>query len=142
MDKKENFLEYFKNERELDFQSLYTVAVDSLNFSTQINIYHWQCESGFIHTHLEEVYKILRDFADELVEITLGTGAKFKLSKLKDDYKEDVYNQANMERKLRTYIDELEMLADKFQAKIAINNLISDTIQSLEKEYGLLTQFN
>lgn len=142
MNKKENFLEYFKAEREMDFQSLYTVAVDSLNFATQINIFHWQCESGFIHTHLEEVYKIIRDFADELVEITLGTGAKFKLGELKSDYTEDVYNQSNMERKLRKYIDELGIIANKFQSKIAINNLISDTIQSLEKEYGLLIQFS
>jgi hypothetical protein len=47
-----------------------------------------------------------------------------------------------MQRKLRAFIDAVENLSKQFQNKIALNNLMTDTVQKLEKEYGLLTHFS
>lgn len=54
---------------------------------------------------------------------------------------DEIFNLDNALRKLRNYIDELSKLAEQFQSKIAINNLMSDTIEKLEGEYGLILRF-
>jgi DNA-binding ferritin-like protein len=142
MEQEQSFTAYYAATKDNEFQSLYSFAVDALTFSNKINIYHWQCEKGFIHTHLQEVYEIIRDFADELVEITLGTGTEFKIDEKTYKFSDEIYNEENMQRKLRDFIDAVENLAKQFQNKIALNNLMTDTVQKLEKEYGLLTNFS
>lgn len=142
MEKEQSFTAYYAETKDNEYQSLYTFAVDALTFSNKINIFHWQCEKGFIHTHLQEVYEIIRDFADELVEITLGTGTEFKIDSKNYKFSDEIYNQENVLRKLRAFIDDVENKAKVFQNKIALNNLMSDTVQKLEKEYGLLSKFS
>ena len=142
MEQEQSFTAYYAETKDNEFQGLYSFAVDALTFSNKINIYHWQCEKGFIHTHLQEVYEIIRDFADELVEITLGTGTEFKIDEKTYKFSDEIYNNENMLRKLRAFIDAVENLSKQFQNKIALNNLMTDTVQKLEKEYGLLTHFS
>jgi len=137
----ENFISYLAGTNEAEYQRLYTFAVDTLTFANKIHIYHWSCDSGFHHTHFQAVYETLRDFADQLVEIVLGTGTDFKLSSKNYMMSDEIFNIDNALRKLRNYIDELSKLAEQFQSKIAINNLMSDTIQKLENEYGLILKF-
>lgn len=136
-----SFTAYYAETKDNEYKALYSFAVDSLMFSTKIQTFHWSCDSGFIHTHLQEVYEIIRDFADELVEITLGTGTGFEVDEKTYKFSGEVYNQENMLRKLREYIDTVSGLCSKYQGKIALNNLMSDTVQKLEKEYGLLSSF-
>ncbi len=138
----DNFLSYLAGTNEAEYQSLYTFAVDSLTFSNKIHIYHWSCDSGFNHTHFQEVYEIIRDFADELVEIVLGTGTEFKLNSKTYLFSDEIYNKENALRKLRSFIDEVIKLEGQYKSKVALNNLFADTIQKLEKEYGLLLKFN
>lgn len=138
---KETFTTYYADSKEAEYQTLYTFAVDSLTFSNKINIFHWQCEKGFTHTHLQTVYEIIRNFADELVEITLATGTEFKIDEKSYKFSDEIYNQENMLRKLRAFIDSIETMANTFNSKIALNNLMTDTVQQLEKEYGLLSKF-
>lgn len=137
----ENFISYLAGTNEAEYQHLYAFAVDTLTFANKIHIYHWSCDSGFHHTHFQAVYETLRDFADQLVEIVLGTGTDFKLSSKNYMMSDEIFNVDNALRKLRNYIDELSKLAEQFQSKIAINNLMSDTIQKLENEYGLILKF-
>lgn len=137
----ENFISYLAGENETEYQSLYTFAVDTLTFANKIHIYHWSCDSGFHHTHFQTIYETLRDFADSLVEIVLGTGTEFKLDQKSYMFSDEIFNIENALRKLRTYIDELTKRAEQFQSKIAINNLMSDTIEKLEGEYGLISRF-
>ena len=54
----------------------------------------------------------------------------------------EIYNKENALRKLRFYIDEVEKLSEQFKSKVALNNLMSDTVQKLENEYGLLLKFS
>lgn len=142
MEKETTFTTYYANSKETEYQALYSFAVDALTFSNKINIYHWSCDKGFIHTHLQEVYEIIRDFADELVEITLATGTEFKIDEKTYKFTDEIYNQENMLRKFRSFIDNVEKLANTFQSKLALNNLMTDTVQKLEKEYGLLSKFS
>jgi DNA-binding ferritin-like protein len=142
MDQTETFVSYLASTNEAEFQALYTFAVDALTFSNKIHIYHWSCDKGFDHTHFQEVYEIIRDFADELVEITLATGTEFKINSKSYIFSDEIYNKENALRKLRAFIDAVEKLSEQFKSKVALNNLMSDTVQKLEKEYGLLLKFN
>lgn len=137
----DNFMSYLASTNESEFQHLYTFAVDTLTFANKIHIYHWSCDSGFHHTHFQTVYETLRDFADSLVEIVLGSGTEFKVTSKNYMLSDEIFNLDNALRKLRNYIDELSKLAEQFQSKIAINNLMSDTIEKLEGEYGLILRF-
>ena len=142
MDQTDNFVSYLAGTNAAEYQNLYTFAVDALTFSNKIHIYHWTCEKGFDHTHLQTVYEIIRDFADELVEIVLATGTEFKLVSKSYIFNDEIYNKDNALRKLSNFIDTLEQYSEQFKSKIAINNLMADTVQKLEKEYGLLLKFN
>jgi DNA-binding ferritin-like protein len=138
---KENFLTYLKDKNSADIKSLFTFAVETLNFANQVHIYHWSCESGFHHTHFQEIYEKLRDFADKLVEISLGK-EEFSINPIPADIDGKIYNTENALRKLRKYIDDLIVIAKKFEAQTAINNLMTDTIEALEGEFGLISKFS
>lgn len=141
MDETETFISYLAGTNEAEYQSLYTFAVDSLTFANKVHIFHWSCDSGFQHTHFQTVYETIRDFADQLVEIVLATGTEFKLASKNYMISDEIYNKENALRKLRFYIDEVEKLSEQFKSKVALNNLMSDTVQKLENEYGLLLKF-
>ena len=142
MDETETFISYLAVTNEAEYQSLYTFAVDSLTFANKVHIFHWSCDSGFHHTHFQTVYETIRDFADQLVEIVLATGTEFKVASKNYMISDEIYNKENALRKLRFYIDEVEKLSEQFKSKVALNNLMSDTVQKLENEYGLLLKFS
>ena len=141
MDQTDTFITYLAGTNEAEYQNLYTFAVDSLTFANKVHIFHWSCDSGFHHTHFQAVYETIRDFADQLVEIVLGTGAEFKLASKNYLISDEIYNKENALRKLRFYIDEVAKLSEQFKSKVALNNLMADTVQKLENEYGLLLKF-
>ena len=141
MDQTDTFITYLAGTNEAEYQNLYTFAVDSLTFANKVHIFHWSCDSGFHHTHFQTVYETIRDFADQLVEIVLGTGAEFKLASKNYLISDEIYNKENALRKLRFYIDEVAKLSEQFKSKVALNNLMADTVQKLENEYGLLLKF-
>ena len=141
MEQAETFLSYLASTNEAEYQRLYTFAVDSLTFANKVHIFHWSCDSGFHHTHFQTVYETIRDFADKLVEIVLATGTEFKVASKNYMISDEIYNKENALRKLRFYIDEVEKLSEQFKSKVALNNLMSDTVQTLENEYGLLLKF-
>lgn len=141
MEETETFISYLAGTNEAEYQNLYTFAVDSLIFANKVHIFHWSCDSGFQHTHFQTVYETIRDFADQLVEIVLATGTEFKVASKSYLISDEIYNKDNALRKLRFYIDEVEKLSEQFKSKVALNNLMSDTVQKLENEYGLLLKF-
>ena len=141
MEQAETFISYLASTNEAEYQRLYTFAVDSLTFANKVHIFHWSCDSGFHHTHFQTVYETIRDFADKLVEIVLATGTEFKVASKNYMISDEIYNKENALRKLRFYIAEVEKLSEQFKSKVALNNLMSDTVQTLENEYGLLLKF-
>lgn len=138
----DNFLSYLAGTNEAEYQSLYTFALDALTFANKVHIFHWSCDSGFHHTHFQEVYETIRDFADKLVEIVLATGTEFKINSKTYLMSDEIYNKENALRKLRSFIDEVIKLGNQYQSKITLNNLFADTAEKLENEYGLLLKFN
>ena len=77
-----DFMSYLNNSKQSDYTRLCDFAVDTLSFSTKVNIFHWTCEKGFLHTQFEEVYELLRKFADDLVERVLAQDVRFKIISL------------------------------------------------------------
>ena len=141
MEQAETFISYLASTNEAEYQRLYTFAVDALTFANKVHIFHWSCNSGFQHTHFQTVYETIRDFADKLVEIVLATGTEFKVASKNYMISDEIYNKDNALRKLRFFIDEVEKLSEQFKSKVALNSLMSDTVQTLENEYGLLLKF-
>lgn len=141
MEQAETFISYLASTNEAEYQKLYTFAVDALTFANKVHIFHWSCDSGFHHTHFQTVYETIRDFADKLVEIVLATGTEFKVASKNYMISDEIYNKDNALRKLRFFIDEVEKLSEQFKSKVALNNLMSDTVQTLENEYGLLLKY-
>ena len=141
MEQAETFISYLASTNEAEYQRLYTFAVDALTFANKVHIFHWSCDSGFQHTHFQTVYETIRDFADKLVEIVLATVTEFKVASKNYMISDEIYNKDNALRKLRFFIDEVEKLSEQFKSKVALNSLMSDTVQTLENEYGLLLKF-
>jgi len=136
----QDFITYLAGTKESAYTDLFTFAVDTLTFANKIHIYHWSCESGFHHTHLQAIYETLRDFADTLVEIALCDN-KFKINSKNYLINDEVFNIENCIRKLKFFVDELGKLSEQFKSKIAISNLMDDTIQKINQEIGLLNNF-
>ena len=141
MEQAETFISYLASTNAAEYQRLYSFAVDALTFANKVHIFHWSCDSGFHHTHFQTVYETIRDFADKLVEIVLATGTEFKVESKHYMIADEIYNKENALRKLRFFIDEVEKLSEQFKSKVALNNLMSDTVQTLENEYGLLLKY-
>lgn len=137
----DDFLSFLASKTDSECEKLYTFAVDSLTFATKIQIWHWTCESGFHHTQFEELYKIVRDFADKLVETVLSMGYKFKIDSKNYLISDDVFELSNALIKIQNFRDELEKLKKQYGTKISLDNIFADTIEAIDKEIGLLKNF-
>lgn len=135
-----DFITYLAGNQESAMTDLFTFAVDTLTFANKIHIYHWSCEAGFHHEHLQVVYETLRDFADTIVELALCDG-KFKINSKNYLINDEVFNLDNAVRKLQFFLDELSKLSEQFKSKIAISNCIDDCIEKITKEVGLIKNF-
>lgn len=124
-------------------EELYSFALEALFFADQIHLWHWTCKSGFHHTHLQEVYETLRDFADELVEICLASGKKFAVKantrELGGDGDFDVQDAID---ELEEFVDQIQAFAKDFEDETEITTLLDDEAKALTKEIGLLKCFS
>lgn len=128
--------------QESNVEELYSLALEALFFADQVHLWHWTCKSGFHHTHLQEVYESLRDFADELVEICLASGKKFQVKantrELGGDGDFDVQDAID---ELEEFIDQIQATASVFDEYTEITTLLDDEAKELTKEVGLLKTF-
>ena len=128
--------------QEANVEELYSLALEALFFADQVHLWHWTCKSGFHHTHLQEVYESLRDFADELVEVCLASGKKFAVKantrELGGDGDFDVQDAID---ELEEFIDQIQATASVFDEYAEITTLLDDESKELTKELGLLKSF-
>ena len=128
--------------QEANVEELCSLALEALFFADQVHLWHWTCKSGFHHTHLQEVYESLRDFADELVEICLASGKKFQVKantrELGGDGDFDVQDAID---ELEEFIDQIQATASVFDEYTEITTLLDDESKDLSKELGLLKSF-
>ena len=128
--------------QEAKVEELYSLALEALFFADQVHLWHWTCKSGFHHTHLQEVYESLRDFADELVEVCLASGKKFAVKantrELGGDGDFDVQDAID---ELEEFIDQIQATASVFDEYAEITTLLDDESKELTKELGLLKSF-
>lgn len=128
---------------QVNVEELYSLALEALFFADQVHLWHWTCKSGFHHTHLQEVYESLRDFADELVEICLASGKKFQVKantrELGGDGDFDVQDAID---EIEEFIDEIQATGKVFKEESEITTLIDDEAKALTKELGLLKSFS
>lgn len=128
---------------QVNVEELYSLALDALFFADQVHLWHWTCKSGFHHTHLQEVYESLRDFADELVEVCLASGKKFAVKantrELGGDGDFDVQDAID---ELEDFIDQIQATAEKFEGETEITTIMDDEAKDLTKEVGLLKNFS
>lgn len=122
-------------------EELYSFAVDALLFADQVHIWHWSCESGFHHTHLEKVYDILRDFADELVEVCLSSGRKFYLHTTRELSTDKSFNLENALENLSRFVDAMQATSDDFSEYPEITTIFDDSTKGITKEIGLMKSF-
>lgn len=136
-----DFLTFLASTKQNDYTKLFDFAVDTLSFSIKVHMFHWTCQKGFWHTQFEEVYELLRDFADDLTERVLAQDVKFKITNRQINFTDMIFNEEYAVRKLIEYRDEATRLADFFKDNRAINNLFDDMISELDKHIGLLKNF-
>ncbi|MBO7691261.1 MAG: hypothetical protein J6T10_01340 [Methanobrevibacter sp.] len=136
-----DFLSYLAGTKDAEVEKLFGFALDSLMFSIKISQYHWSCESGFQHTHFEALYELVRDFADKLVETVLSMGVKFKANNKTYVINDEPFDVSTAILKIEAFRDSLIDLKSQYSTKISLENLFGDTIESLDKEIGLLKNF-
>jgi DNA-binding ferritin-like protein len=136
-----DFLSYLAGTKDAEVEKLFGFALDSLTFATKIQVFHWSCESGFQHTHFEALYELVRDFADKLVETVLSMGVKFKANNKTYVINDEPFDVSTAILKIEAFRDSLIDLKSQYSTKISLENLFGDTIESLDKEIGLLKNF-
>lgn len=128
----------------VDAETLYTLAFNTLLMADQVHVYHWSCDRGFQHGVFQTLYEGLRDFADELVELTLSSGVKFNYKLEKENIPTDEkFSVENAIKVLEDYNKELERIVntDTFSKMKDIENCITDIITLISKQIGLLKHF-
>lgn len=136
-----DFMSYLQSTTQSNYTSLFDFAVDTLSFSTKVNIFHWTCEKGFQHTQYEEVYELLRDFADDLVERALAKDVRFKITNRQVNITDMIFNNDFAIRKLCEYREEADKLGNFFKDDRGVVALFDEMISELDKHIGLLKSF-
>ena len=124
---------------------LYTLAFNTLLIADRVHTWHWACDNGFQHTHFQTIYEGLRDFADELVEITLASGEKFNYTLVREQIAfDEKFNINQAIKTLEDYNNDLQKFLenDTFANMKEIDNCITDAITLLSKEIGLIKNFH
>lgn len=123
-------------------EELYELAGKSLQFADRVHCWHWCCQSGFQHTHFEAIYDALRDFADELVEVSLASGKNIRFS-IQSEIKADSTNFEPQEavEGLEDFLDEIQATGEKFEDYSEITAVFDDISKTLSKEIGLIKNF-
>lgn len=137
-----DFLSFLASTNDSECEKLYTFAVDALTFANKVQIWHWSCGSGFHHTHFEAIYDIIREFADKLVETVLSMGYEFGLQSKTYLINDEKFELPAAILKLEAFRDELEKYKKQYSTKISLENLFGDTIESLDREIGLIKNFS
>ena len=138
----QDFLSYLASTVESEYQRMFDFALDTLQFANKVQVYHWTCEKGFYHTQFEEVYNLLRDFADTLVETTLSY-AKEKFTFIGKNYSQQPidFDIETAIAKLEEYRDAADGTSKSMKLNRSITNLFDDMICDLDKHIGLLKNF-
>lgn len=136
-----DFLTFLASTKDNEVAKLYTFAMDSLMFSIKVHTYHFQTESGFLHTHFQTIYESIRDFADKLVEIVMSMGVKFKIESKTYTLNDEVFDISTALVKIENYRDTLIDLQSQYSTKISLENLFGDIIEKLDQEIGLIKNF-
>ena len=137
-----DFLSFLASTKQNEFESLYDFALDTLTFSNKVNIYHWTCEQGFVHTVMEDIYEMLRSFADDLVEVVMSKDVKFKINNKQYTMTDQIYDKTNVITKITEYRDEANRISEFFKQDRGITPLFDNLISGLDKQLGLLKSFN
>lgn len=136
-----DFMTYLATTKQQEYTQIFDFAVDTLLFSTKVNIFHWTCEKGFLHTQFEEIYELLRKFADDIVETSLAQDVRFKITNRQMNVTDMIFNAEYAIRKLCEYRDEADKLGKIFKDSRAVNSLIDNLVSELDKHIGLLKNF-
>lgn len=139
---KVSFLSYLASTREAEYQRMYDFAMDTLHFANKVQIYHWTCEKGFYHTQFEEIYNLLRNFADSLVETTFAyTKGKFSFQSKVYSHQPVDFNIDTALMKLIEYRNVAEGTSKSLELNRSISTLFDDLLTELDKRIGLLRNF-
>ena len=137
-----DFLSFLASTNDSECEKLYTFAIDSLIFAVKVQIYHFSCGSGFHHTHFENIYNIIRDFADKLTETVLSMGYEYSVQSKTYLINDEKFELPAAILKIEAFRDELEKYKKQYSTKISLENLFGDTIESLDREIGLIKNFS
>lgn len=137
----QSFEQYLKQSNQNDVNKLFDFALDTLTFADKIHLMHWGCEKGFHHTHLEEIYDLLRDFADTLVELSLAKGS-FKITGKTYDFKHEPFEVNDCVQQLEQFITLAESVISSYPKNRSIQNIFDDMIAKLEQQIGLIKNFS
>ena len=137
-----SFLSYLAAENDSEYQRMFDFALDTLEFANKVHIFHWTCNKGFYHTHFEEIYDLLRDFADKLVETTLSY-SKDKFTFVAKDYSYQPvgFNIESSIAKLEEYRKAAEETSKSLEMNRSLTNLFDDMLSGLDKQIGLIKNF-
>lgn len=136
-----DFMSYLNSTKQSDYTRLCDFAIDTLSFSTKVNIFHWTCEKGFLHEQFEAVCVLLRKFADDLVERVLSQDVRFKITNRQVNITDMIYNTEYAVRKLCEYREEADKLGNFFKDNRGINALFDEMVSTLDKHIGLIKNF-
>lgn len=136
----QSFEQYLKQSNQNDMNKLFDFALDTLSFANRIHLMHWGCEKGFHHTHLEEIYDLLRDFADTLVELSLAKGT-FQITGKTYTFKNEPFEVNDCIQQLELYISSAEATINGYKNNRGIQNIFDDMIAKLEQQIGLIKNF-
>lgn len=136
----QSFTQFLQQSNQQDVNKLFDFALDTLNFANAIHLMHWSCEKGFHHTHLEDIYDTLRDFADTLVELSLAKGS-FQITGKSYTYKNEPFSEDACVAKLEQYIMTATSVVGAYPNNRGIQNIFDDMIAKLEQQIGLIKNF-
>lgn len=115
--------------------------IESLQMANQVQVYHWRCERDAEHKHWNNIYDIIREFADRAAEAVLGQGVPFEFTDKTFLVNCEVYSFVGAINKVRIYKNTINEYASTFGGQAGIANILGDTAEKLDKEIGLLCAF-
>lgn len=137
-----SFLSFLASTTDMEYQKLFDFALDTLQFANKVQIYHWTCSAGFQHQKFEEIYNMLRGFADKLVETVMS------YSKNKFTFTSKSYAQSPVDFDLDTAITKLEeykeaalSVTKSLEANRSITSEFDDMLSELDQYIGILRNF-
>ncbi|MCQ2210883.1 MAG: hypothetical protein MJZ34_11370 [Paludibacteraceae bacterium] len=135
-----DFSNFLVQQKQDEYKALFDFAVQSLLFTTKLNLWHWMATTKSAHETLYEIYDEVRVFADTLAETAMAY-TPISVNSTMLQINDVQYNHDDVCLKIEDYLNQANTVAQSFVSNRAVSAVFDDLLKSVTQKLAILKNY-